>query len=418
MSSCRSTELPPKGASHDRRRGPKPAYDLWALDRSLPFEEVGDAVIGAESRILILSPWGASGGYSGPLTLMNRMWSEVVTRHPEKRVTLIYRDRGEDTVPKWVEAAIPALRSQGFGRLAQLCWMLSAAFWVARHRRSADIVHLQGAYLTNLVPALIARRGSVVMLPVLENGDLGALQRSAIKRWVARRVGAHARSGFALSDGIASELEAIGLAPGRVTRLSNPVDPRMIACDRADRRPRGPVRLGFVGKLGPLKNPHLLVEVAAALRDAGEPCEVHFNGPFASAEMETRLRGLVSDLGVDELVRFHGFQSDILPAFGLFDIFVLPSAQEGLPGSLMEAFAMGTPVIVTDVGSMAEFVRLANAGRVVRAEREEIVAAVLDLLVGGTWTTASRNARLFASEHLDPKVVADHYVRQIEGPLR
>lgn len=369
-------------------------------------------------RVLLLSPWGSAGGYSGPLTLMNRMWSEVRRRHPDTRVTLIYRDRGVDVEPEWAHEVIPALRSRTFGRVAQLRWMLAAAFWVVRYRDSADVVHLQGAYLTNLVPALFARRGRVVLLPVLEDGDLGGLERSAVKRWIVRRVGLHALSGFALSDGIARELKNAGLAPDRVSRLSNPVDPRMIATDIDARCPRDPVRLGFVGKLGPLKNPHLLIEVGAALREIGRPCEIHFFGPFATFTMEARLRGLVDELKLHDVVHFHGFQSDVLPAFGEFDIFVLPSAQEGLPGSLMESFAMGKPVIVTDVGSMAEYVRRAGAGRVVRADKDEIVQAVLGILEADAWPTAARNARSFASEQLDPRVVADHYVSQIERTAR
>lgn len=370
------------------------------------------------SRVLLLSPWGASGGYSGPLTLMNRMWSEVASTQPDTRVILVYRDRGIDTAPGWADEVIPAVRSQEFGRLAQVRWMLAAAFWVARYRGSVDVVHLQGTYLTNLLPALFARRGRVVMLPVLENGDLGGLRHSGLKRWIARRVGTQARSAFALSDGIAGELGDAGLDTERIARLSNPVDPRMIASEPDMRTPRDPVRLGFIGKLGPLKNPHLLIEAAADLRRRGRPCEVHFFGPFASDAMEVRLRGLADDLGVKEDISFHGFHGDILPAFGSFDIFVLPSSQEGLPGSLMEAFAMGKPVIVTDVGSMAEYVRRADAGRVVRADADDIVEGVVELLEGDAWTAAARSARSFASAQLDPRVVADQYLRQIERTAR
>ncbi len=378
----------------------------------------GRSTTQSAGRVLLLSPWGSSGGYSGPLTLMNRMWSEVTARHPDTRVTLVYRDRGVDVDPGWAHAVVPALRSRKFGRTAQLLWMVGATFWVLRHRGSADIVHLQGAYLTNLVPALFARRDRVVLLPVLQDGDLGGLADSPLKRWVARRVGTHARSAFALSDGIARELVEAGVAPERVARLSNPVDPRMIASEPDPRPPHEPVRLGFVGKLGPLKNPHLLIEAASVLRARGRACEVHFFGPFASSTMEARLRGLVSASGLEEVVHFHGFQSDILSAFEHFDIFVLPSAQEGLPGSLMEALAMGKPVIVTDVGSMAEYVHRAAAGHVVGPDADEIAHAVLGILDADAWTTAARNARSFASDRLDPRVVADQYVHQIERTSR
>jgi glycosyltransferase involved in cell wall biosynthesis len=52
----------------------------------------------------------------------------------------------------------------------------------------------------------------------------------------------------------------------------------------------------------------------------------------------------------------------VAPFFSAADAFVMSSTSEGLPISLLQAFSMGLPAIVTDVGGMAEVVRLAQAG--------------------------------------------------------
>jgi glycosyltransferase involved in cell wall biosynthesis len=61
----------------------------------------------------------------------------------------------------------------------------------------------------------------------------------------------------------------------------------------------------------------------------------------------------------------------------------MSSKSEGLPISLLQAFSLGLPAIVTDVGGMAEVVRLAQAGFTVSAtDPGEMAAAILRLTVG------------------------------------
>jgi glycosyltransferase involved in cell wall biosynthesis len=58
----------------------------------------------------------------------------------------------------------------------------------------------------------------------------------------------------------------------------------------------------------------------------------------------------------------------------------MSSKSEGLPISLLQGFSLGLPAIVTDVGGMAEVVRLAKAGFAVSAtESAEMAAAILRL---------------------------------------
>ena len=80
-----------------------------------------------------------------------------------------------------------------------------------------------------------------------------------------------------------------------------------------------------------------------------------------------KLESLAVELGIAEQVTFWGQQLDVAPFFSAADAFIMSSKSEGLPMSLLQGFSLGLPAIVTDVGGMAEVVRLAKAGFAVSA---------------------------------------------------
>lgn len=72
--------------------------------------------------------------------------------------------------------------------------------------------------------------------------------------------------------------------------------------------------------------------------------------------LKTELEDLAKELGVGKSVIWAGYQSDAVGHISFCDIFVLPSLWEGTPVALMEAMALGKPVIATEVGGVAEIV--------------------------------------------------------------
>lgn len=97
----------------------------------------------------------------------------------------------------------------------------------------------------------------------------------------------------------------------------------------------------------------ILLHAGAALRERGLNIELTFIG---DGVLQIELRRLAEQLGVDEHVRFEGALNgdDVLRVVGRHDLFVLPSLQEGMPRALLEAMAMGVPVLATRVGGIAE----------------------------------------------------------------
>lgn len=118
----------------------------------------------------------------------------------------------------------------------------------------------------------------------------------------------------------------------------------------------GPVQLIAVGRLSPEKGQAGLLQAMARLRDAGVAVVLTLVGAGPEAEA---LCAEVERLGLGSQVRFVGRQDEraTLALIAASDILVLPSFMEGLPVVLMEAMALGVPVVATRVAGIPELVR-------------------------------------------------------------
>jgi glycosyltransferase involved in cell wall biosynthesis len=154
-----------------------------------------------------------------------------------------------------------------------------------------------------------------------------------------------------------------GLDPERISVLPNPAPtiPQMPPRDelRRDLELEGSV-LVFAGRLGPQKAVGVLLD---ALVDAdGVSLAIAGDGPERGA-LERR----AGELGLDGRVRFLGSvpRETVLRLFRAADASVLPSAWENFPHTVVEALAVGCPVIATAVGGVPEVVRDGENGLLV-----------------------------------------------------
>lgn len=100
-----------------------------------------------------------------------------------------------------------------------------------------------------------------------------------------------------------------------------------------------------VGRLMPQKNyPMLLKAFEIVCRENEE----YILRIFGKGIYETELRKLAVSLGIENRVVFEGFSTNVHEAIKDSDIYVMSSDFEGLPNALMEAMAMGFPVVSTD----------------------------------------------------------------------
>jgi glycosyltransferase involved in cell wall biosynthesis len=114
-------------------------------------------------------------------------------------------------------------------------------------------------------------------------------------------------------------------------------------------------RILSVGRLSAEKGQEGLIEAFAALRDSGSQATLRFVGDGPERD---RLSAKVAALGLQDVVSFAGRKSEreTLKEIAAAELFVLPSFMEGLPVVLMEAMALGVPVISSQVAGIPELV--------------------------------------------------------------
>ena len=136
-------------------------------------------------------------------------------------------------------------------------------------------------------------------------------------------------------------------------------------------------RLVCIGRLSPEKGQLLLVDALASLRDRGIEANIVLvgDGPMRE-EIDRRVRRL----GVEGQLRCVGWQSsaEVRRWIGTSRAVVLPSFSEGIPVVLMEAMALGRPVIATEVGGIPELVRSGENGWLVPAGSVDELALALE----------------------------------------
>ena len=111
-----------------------------------------------------------------------------------------------------------------------------------------------------------------------------------------------------------------------------------------------------IGDLNDNKNQRVLVEAIAQLPDSAK-LFIAGSGP-----LREKLEKLAAQLGVSSRVRLLGFCENIAALLNACDLFCLPSRREGLPVSLIEAMATGTPVLTSNARGCSDVLgELANS---------------------------------------------------------
>lgn len=204
----------------------------------------------------------------------------------------------------------------------------------------------------NGLAAAFARRHGYRCI-VCERSDTGErLGRGAggwLKRWLVRRLYGRAHAVLTVSAGIKSGLERhYGLAADLISVIHNPCDPDQLQRLATQPRPRSAEAIqatGFIasmGRLVPCKCFDLLIRAYAA-GNFPVPLVIIGDGP-----LRDELQTLARQLGVAARVHFPGYLSNPFPLLAQASVYVLCSSQEGFPNSLVEAMALGLPVIASN----------------------------------------------------------------------
>ena len=196
-----------------------------------------------------------------------------------------------------------------------------------------------------------------------------------------RDAGCAASGLLAVSEGLADDMAALGMPRGAITVHRTGLDravfhPRDKAVARAalGLSMDAPV-LAAVGALIARKGQGLAIAALPAL--PGAILLLAGAGPD-----EGTLREQARALGVADRVRFLGAvpHRDLPVLLSAADVFVLPSASEGLANAWVEALACGTPVVTTPIAGARELITSSDYGRLAERNADAIAAAVKEVL--------------------------------------
>jgi glycosyltransferase involved in cell wall biosynthesis len=136
--------------------------------------------------------------------------------------------------------------------------------------------------------------------------------------------------------------------------------------------------VGIVAGFKPPKGLHHFLEVARKVKDRSPRTKFLMVG---DGELRDDLEAQVRRLQLDSAVRMVGWRRDVPELLQIFDVFLLTSHWEGLPRVLLEAMALGIPIVATNVGGISEIVQTGENGYLASLGNiEEMAQRVLQLL--------------------------------------
>jgi len=270
------------------------------------------------------------------------------------------------------------MRAEGFAVQANVGRHLPDAarnFFSIFKESHPDVVHLHNP--TPTIYAAMAARMTGVSSIVSTRHSLVAQPRRLVEELKYALAATCCDRIVGICDATTNNLKRLHSVPSRkIVRVYNGAVP-LKRVTREQCPPGNGFTLVYVGRLEPVKNHTLLLNAFRAALQSSPSLRLWMVGDGSERK---RLESLATELGIAAQVTFWGQQINVAPFFSAADAFIMSSESEGLPMSLLQAFSLGLPAIVTDVGGMAEVVRLAKAGFAVSVtDPAEMAAAILRL---------------------------------------
>lgn len=155
-----------------------------------------------------------------------------------------------------------------------------------------------------------------------------------------------------------------------------------------------PRKIALVGRLVPVKRVDVFLETAKYLKDhhPGFSAQFHIYG---DGPQRRQLENLSVSLGVQDMVYFAGHCTEIYPEMSSLDALLITSDHEGLPMTLLEAMALGVPVIAHAVGGIPHALAEGDSGRLVMQQQPSAYASAVIELFGNL----TQREKLIASAH-------------------
>ena len=276
----------------------------------------------------------------------------------------------------------PRLTYGEAARFFRILWRVHSSLRTGRYA----LVHLNSSFTTtatlvNLSMMWIARRARVPYVVHLHGTFLapdGIRPASRLYRSAYRRLFDGAAWLLLLGKASQRSVRALGSYDAKTTVIPNFIDFRAVPHRiRIGSRADGPMKVLYTGRIWPPKGISTIATVAERLPDVN--FQLVGDGPVESRDAfirdleSRRLFGRVAVLDARP-------NKDVLALLAEADVFLFPSLREGLPSSVLEAMAVGLPVVASNVGAIPEIIDVSKGGMLFDPEDIDGFARAIDHL--------------------------------------
>lgn len=198
------------------------------------------------------------------------------------------------------------------------------------------------------------------------------------KRWILPRY----EKVICVSETVMEQAIAGGTPKAKCVLIENAIDHEQFSRQRSINQakhedfgiPESTLLIGSIGRLSAEKGFDLLIDAVASLIHDGVDLKLVIAGEGPEKES---LERQIKNLNMEEHIKLLGFCSNTRSFYESLDIFVLSSHREGLPNVVLEAMAMGTPVVATNVDGVPKIITDGHDGLLTQS----INATALSLLI-------------------------------------
>jgi glycosyltransferase involved in cell wall biosynthesis len=232
-----------------------------------------------------------------------------------------------------------------------------------------DLVHSHG-YKADLYGYAAARLESKPIVATCHNWLSGGRMLAAYN-FLDRRALQHFDAVSAVSQTVVDKLLSWGVRRERLSIIPNGIDldrfdVRLLPRERAGNK-RNEQVVGIVARLDLQKGFAYLLKAVRTLRASFPEVRLLVVGEGPD---RGKIEELVAELGLNGVVTLAGQQADMPAIYASIDVFVLPSLNEGLPMTILEAMAASKPIIATRVGAVPSVIIDGETGWLVEPRDE------------------------------------------------
>lgn len=320
-------------------------------------------------RILLFSPRGAGDHYYGPGMSAYRMYLELNRCKEEIQLSLLHGYPKQANMDLFHnQFYLSSLKKNDPIRVFLFIWKVRA--WIKKNASQFDAVHcLSGFHHSFMTAYWFEQAGVPALIKIAQSGYTGFNNNSRISRLLGlasfRRRHCNKISGYiSISSEIRAGLLDAGIDEGRIFDIPNGVNTDRFKPVNADEKRALRYAMGyrdyftllFTGGFQKRKNPLAIVQAFFLLKETYQDIQLILVGPDRDGGKERHaITALIKEKGIQD-IHLVPYVREIERFYQLSDLFVLPSSDEGLSNSLLEAQASGLPSIVTKISGSEDLV--------------------------------------------------------------